>query len=478
MLIQSKRTLLISFFVIICLILDSIFYTQIHPESGNKPLEFIYFLALQGDKEAQFTLAKRIEDAARNDINLSVQQTLPKKLLDFTYQFVFIHQINHENAFDQFFQPIYSSQSEALKWYKTSAEQGHAAAQEILAEYYYNDGRGPQFKQAFHWVSKLAPKGDAFAQSQLGWMYFSGLGVEQNYKLAHQWFLKAGLQGNRSAAAYLAWMYLHAQGVQGNNAEAFKWYEMAAQYGDEEAQMMTIAMYTLGVGTEKNIEKSEFWKNKVKQATNRDFDYYYERNDYEKRLLYLAETNDKNKDQYLSNEYSQKYNQALKYKNERNGDLQRAFEIFNDLLTRNDPSVQYQLAEMYQKGIGTERNINKALELYKMAAAQNYILALLRLGDLYFEGNQDLAQDYAQALFWYQKIEALGQQHANMRLGEIYMNGLGVNKNPEKAFQYYLYLAEQGSQEAIKIVIYCYESGIGTTKNLKKAQEMKAKLRI
>jgi TPR repeat protein len=46
---------------------------------------------------------------------------------------------------------------------------------------------------------RAAEQGDARAQSQLGWFYGSGTGVEQNYAEAVKWYRMAAEQGNRDS---------------------------------------------------------------------------------------------------------------------------------------------------------------------------------------------------------------------------------------------------------------------------------------
>ncbi|NNP71632.1 hypothetical protein A7P53_04010 [Acinetobacter defluvii] len=52
-------------------------------------------------------------------------------------------------------------------------------------------------------------------------------------------------------------------------------------------------------------------------------------------------------------------------KNASNGNKQHAFEIFNELLIsdKSQANVQYQVAEMYEKGLGTMKDIHKAFNL-------------------------------------------------------------------------------------------------------------------
>jgi Sel1 repeat len=68
---------------------------------------------------------------------------------------------------------------------------------------------GMQFAQSLH---KAADIGDTDAQTALGWMYFKGEGVRQDYAQALKLVRKAADRGNARAQAALGMMYLRGQG--------------------------------------------------------------------------------------------------------------------------------------------------------------------------------------------------------------------------------------------------------------------------
>ena len=79
--------------------------------------------------------------------------------------------------------------SEALKWLRAAAEQGHAGAQYQLG---YLHQHGPAIvnkddKQAFAWYLKAAEQGHVSAQTKVSMMYRRGKGVEKNPEQARKW---------------------------------------------------------------------------------------------------------------------------------------------------------------------------------------------------------------------------------------------------------------------------------------------------
>src|SRR5581483_1624803 len=68
-----------------------------------------------------------------------------------------------------------------------------------------------------------------------------------------------------------------------------------------------------------------------------------------------------------------------------NKDEKKAFELIKQLAEKEDPNAQHKLGYYYEKGIGTEIDIKKAVELYQIAADSNKCnQAVKSLDDLLF----------------------------------------------------------------------------------------------
>ncbi|MBR1439400.1 MAG: sel1 repeat family protein [Synergistaceae bacterium] len=88
----------------------------------------------------------------------------------------------------------------------------------------------------FEDVKKLAERGNAKAQFNLGVMYQNGYGVKQDYGEAVKWYRLLAEQGNAMAQSNLGYMYENGNGVARDLQEARKWYEKAAAQGHTYAQ--------------------------------------------------------------------------------------------------------------------------------------------------------------------------------------------------------------------------------------------------
>ena len=63
-----------------------------------------------------------------------------------------------------------------------------------------NDGAAQNYADAVNWYRRSAEQGHATAQNSLGRMYAGGVGVTQDDMLAYMWFALAAAQGEANAA--------------------------------------------------------------------------------------------------------------------------------------------------------------------------------------------------------------------------------------------------------------------------------------
>jgi uncharacterized protein len=99
-------------------------------------------------------------------------------------------------------------------------------------------------------------------------------------------------------------------------------------------------------------------------------------------------------------------------------------------------------------GRGTSINPEKGLSLIEKAANGNYIAAQIYLGDGCSSPTNHLLQA-PDSLFWYAKAAKFKSAEAMMKLGLNYLNGVGTDKNHDKASYWLEAGAELGNSEAM-----------------------------
>ena len=108
---------------------------------------------------------------------------------------------------------------------------------------------------------------------------------------------------------------------------------------------------------------------------------------------------------------------------------------------------QYQIATMYENGIGTDKNPEKAFEYYTKAANQGHAISQTYLGGMYYFGF-GIEKNLEKAFEYFEKAANQGHAISQNFLGHMYRLGEGTEKNLEKAFEYYEKAANQGHAEA------------------------------
>ena len=114
------------------------------------------------------------------------------------------------------------------------------------------------------------------------------------------------------------------------------------------------------------------------------------------------------------------------------------------------------------------KEYEKAIELYKKAAALGHIGVLNRLGGMYQYG-EGVKQSNTEAVKWYRKGAEAGDANAMNNLGWMYRNGKGVKQSDTEAVKWYRKGAEAGNDWAIFNLGYMYQYGKGVEQSYAEA---------
>ena len=107
------------------------------------------------------------------------------------------------------------------------------------------------------------------------------------------------------------------------------------------------------------------------------------------------------------------------------GDLPLAVKEFRAAAEKGEADSQFNLALMYEKGIGVTKDEKEAVVWYRKSAEQGNAYAQFNLGVLYEHG-RGCTVDFALANQWYRKASVQGDALAIGNLGMLYVRGDGV----------------------------------------------------
>ena len=129
------------------------------------------------------------------------------------------------------------------------------------------------------------------------------------------------------------------------------------------------------------------------------------------------------------------------------GHYTRAISEFKRLAKVGDVAAQYNLAYMYARGLGVNKDYDQAFTWFYAAAKRGDAEAQYHLAGLYEQG-LGVNQNYQRAISWYQKSALQGYQPAQISLAGLYGIGLGVDDDIEQSWTW-LTLAERQQAQAM-----------------------------
>ena len=121
---------------------------------------------------------------------------------------------------------------------------------------------------------------------------------------------------------------------------------------------------------------------------------------------------------------------------------------------QGDPDAQYNLALLYDYGVGVEQNLHKRFELLEAAARQKHPEAIAMLGAHYYLGTHTAEKNKERGITYFKRAAALGNDCAITNLGIIEF----FNHNSKKALEYLLQAESMGNsraQLALALVYLC-----------------------
>jgi|AGTN01.3.fsa_nt_gi FOG: TPR repeat, SEL1 subfamily len=139
--------------------------------------------------------------------------------------------------------------------------------------------------------------------------------------------------------------------------------------------------------------------------------------------------------------------QAIKGKN-----YKTAHQHLRKLDKANHGKGQTVLGLLYEKGVGVERDLAKAVSLYQKGAAKGIPQAESRLGHLLLSMEDAVAMDSKGAIYWIERAAEHGVEEAQLTLGKLYTEGKHLPINHSKAVYYLHNAAAQGNDEAQRML--------------------------
>lgn len=134
-----------------------------------------------------------------------------------------------------------------------------------------------------------------------------------------------------------------------------------------------------------------------------------------------------------------------------------------------DTDAKCDLGTCYERGKGVERDIERAISLYRSAAHDGHMRAQFHLARCHANGLGTLPVDWARAVTLYKRAARQGHVPSICNLGVCYHNGRGVERDTTRAVTLYRDAAVQDYARAWYNLGVCYESGTGVARDMARA---------
>lgn len=131
-------------------------------------------------------------------------------------------------------------------------------------------------------------------------------------------------------------------------------------------------------------------------------------------------------------------------------------------------AATYNLARLYECGLGVPQDEPRAARLYRTAANLGDAQAQTNLGAMYATG-RGLPQDASAAALWYERAAAQGNPQALTNLAALYLEGRGVPTDHARAFSLCSRAAFAGFDVAQHNLALMYANGQGVPRDYRHA---------
>ncbi|MBI9080053.1 MAG: sel1 repeat family protein [Pseudodesulfovibrio sp.] len=278
-----------------------------------------------------------------------------------------------------------------------------------------------KYDEAYKKMIALAGNGHARAQYHVGWMYFNGVGTEQDVQVAFNWYEKSAKLGEDLALAALGSFYVNGMSVEIDCRKGIDYLERAARAGNKHVYKTLAVLYSQGQCVNINIElEKKYYQLYVGSGVASDFEtgqmlFWGIGIDRDrKKGIRLMESDYKNHipdaGYVLGVAYSNGYGTKP--------DANKAYRYFLESAIAGNTASQYNVGVLLYNGKGVKTDKDKALKWVMKAANKSEINALTFIGYLYEVGEM-LERDPAKARDYYQKASLLGGESARKRLEAI-----------------------------------------------------------
>lgn len=129
-----------------------------------------------------------------------------------------------------------------------------------------------------------------------------------------------------------------------------------------------------------------------------------------------------------------------------------AVKLLKQAALAGSAEAQFELAKLYETGIGLEQNQISALEFYQQSADQDFADAINDLGFMHYQGGLGLMPNPQKALTFFARAADLRHPQAMFNFAALIDDGLVADKGPADAAGYLYDALRSGNQDVLDLL--------------------------
>lgn len=145
------------------------------------------------------------------------------------------------------------------------------------------------------------------------------------------------------------------------------------------------------------------------------------------------------------------------------GNVSGAVDAWTTAAAGGHPMAAYLLGQLYEQGRGVKQSPSLAFQYYERAAAEGQALAAVKVGRIYREGNEELKieRDYEKALASFEIAALQSWPEAQYYLADMYRRGQGVAMDRTESLRWLILSAKKKYAPAMLELSRIYFEGEG-----------------
>ena len=345
--------------------------------------------------------------------------------------------------------------AEAKKWLEMAVERGDERSQEIYDNYFSSEDKPTSTKKRIE--GKLSTDtggyiynhtqdcyaGDAKSCAIIALKYYEGDMVDQSYPIAASFFSRACNGGFREGCYNLAVMYYEGTGIEKDEAKATELFDVVCRAGGTDgcnALNVLVNKSNENRTSSKTLPSQEpntedLTNNDLKKMCNdgymeacykRASNYRFGEHKNDEKMLYFYEKacygNHADGCQTLGRLYY--FGHVVKEDKDK-GDilLKQAIKLFKKECNRGKMSACFALGEMYDAGLGEEKNILKIIKLWTKGCDGGDANSCFYLAMLHYEG-KDIQENKSKAKELWRKACVYGEKQGCENVKKLTKDGI------------------------------------------------------